>query len=437
MVGAGLAGPVMASYLLEHGFSIEMHEKRKDMRLVEQSAGRSINLALSKRGINALEDIGIIEKIRPMMLPMVGRMIHDRDGNIHLQKYGQKSSEVIYSISRAFLNKTLMGHAENKGNVDISFDHALKKVDLQNSKLHFNDGTIGFDRLLGSDGSTSEIRKAIDQFSSINYRKEPLGHGYKELTILPDSTGDFRMDSNALHIWPRGEFMLIALPNIDKSFTCTLFFPLEGEVSFSTLKSEEEIKEFFDSYFPDTADLIPDLVQEYSDNPIGKLSTVYCDRFHFKDRALIFGDAAHAIVPFFGQGMNASFQDCTVINDLIIRYNGDWRNIFSEFSRTHVPNGHAIADMALENYIEMRDSVNDPLFMKRREIEFELEEKFSDHFIPRYSMVSFHDLPYSKVYERGTIQLNLINGYLSREFSKEKLYERVLNDLSPIEVFQG
>ena len=229
--------------------------------------------------------------------------------------------------------------------------------------------------------------------------------------------------------------MLIALPNIDKSFTCTLFFPLEGEVSFSTLKSEEEIKVFFDSYFPDTVDLIPDLVQEYSDNPIGKLSTVYCDRFHLKDQALIFGDAAHAIVPFFGQGMNASFQDCTVINDLIIRHNGDWSNIFSEFSRTHVPNGHAIANMALENYIEMRDSVNDPLFMKRREIEFELEEKFSDRFIPRYSMVSFHDLPYSKVYERGTIQLNLINGYLSKEFSKEKLYESVLNDLSPIEAF--
>ena len=433
MIGAGLAGPVMASYLAELGYSIEIHEKRHDMRLVEQSAGRSINLALSKRGINALKDIGVFEKIKPMMMPMVGRMIHESDGNIHLQKYGQKSSEVIYSISRAFLNKTLMDHAETKGEVDITFSHPVEKVDLQNSKIKFNDGFLSFSRLLGSDGSSSAIRDAINQISSINFRKVPLDHGYKELTIPPDSSGNFRMDSNALHIWPRGGFMLIALPNMDKSFTCTLFFPLDGKVSFSSLKSYEDIKIFFDSYFPDTVDLMPDLIDEYNSNPIGKLATVYCDRFHFADKALIFGDAAHAIVPFFGQGMNASFQDCTVIDSLIKRYNGSWNDVFSEFSNIHVPNGHAIANMALENYIEMRDSVNNPIFKKRREIEFQLEKKFSNRFIPRYSMVSFHDLPYSKVYMRGETQLKLIDGYLSKRLSRDQLYESIMNDLSPIE----
>lgn len=226
--------------------------------------------------------------------------------------------------------------------------------------------------------------------------------------------------------------MLIALPNMDRSFTCTLFFPLNGEVSFSTMDSSDRIFEFFSTYFPDTIELIPDLMDEYQCNPIGKLATIYCDKWHYKDKVLLFGDAAHAVVPFFGQGMNASFQDCTVINELIIRFSGDWGEIFSEFSKIQVPNGHAIANMALENYIEMRDSVNDPLYKKRRELEFELEEKFSDRFIPRYSMVSFHDIPYSKVYERGLMQLNLVNEYLSGGISKETLHDRVLDEIPPL-----
>ena len=432
MIGAGLAGPLMASYLSGHGHSVEIHEKREDIRTVEQSAGRSINLALSKRGIDALKDVGVFDVISPMMLPMVGRMIHDIDGSVHLQKYGQKASEVIYSISRAFLNKTLMDHAENTGNVNIIFDHSLLGVDLDSSELVFNDKRESFDRLFGSDGSASVVRDAMDKLSSINFRRKPLGHGYKELTIPPDAKGDHRMDPKALHIWPRGDFMLIALPNMDHSFTCTLFFPLDGEVSFSTMGSREKISELFNSYFPDTIELIPDLINEFQSNPIGKLATVYCDKWHYKDKTMIFGDAAHAVVPFFGQGMNASFQDCSVINELIIRYNGEWSEVHSEFSNQQVPNGHAIADMALENYIEMRDSVNEPLYQRRRELEFELEEKFNDRFIPRYSMVSFHNMPYSKVYERGAVQSNLINGYLSGELSKEKLHESVLNGLSPI-----
>ena len=432
MVGAGLAGPLMASYLSKHGYTVEIHEKRKDMRLFDQSAGRSINLALSRRGMDALRDVGVLDTISPMTLPMEGRMIHEVDGSTHLQKYGQKSNEVIYSISRAFLNKTLMDHAEATGNVNIVFDHPIQGVDLDRSEVIFEDNRITYDRLFGSDGSSSQIRDSMDKLSSINFRKDPLDHGYKELTIPPDDEGCYRMDPKALHIWPRGEFMLIALPNMDRSFTCTLFFPLNGEVSFSTMDSSDRIFEFFSTYFPDTIELIPDLMDEYQCNPIGKLATIYCDKWHYKDKVLLFGDAAHAVVPFFGQGMNASFQDCTVINELIVRFNGDWGEIFSEFSKIQVPNGHAIANMALENYIEMRDSVNDPLYKKRRELEFELEEKFSDRFIPRYSMVSFHDIPYSKVYERGLMQLNLVNEYLSGGISKETLHDRVLDEIPPL-----
>ena len=226
--------------------------------------------------------------------------------------------------------------------------------------------------------------------------------------------------------------MLIALPNIDKSFTCTLFFPLNGKLSFSSIKSGKKIMKFFSSYFPDTVELIPDLEEEYVNNPVGKLSTIYCNRWHFKDKALIFGDAAHAIVPFFGQGMNASFQDCTIINKFIIKYDGNWDKIFSRFSDVQVPNGHAIADMAIENYIEMRDSVNNPMFIKRRELEFELESRFTERFVPRYSMVSFTTIPYSEVYRRGLLQLGLIDNYIAGKISKSVLYEQIKNQLDPI-----
>ena len=230
------------------------------------------------------------------------------------------------------------------------------------------------------------------------FLKKPLGHGYKELTIHPDSNGEFQLESKSLHIWPRGEFMLIALPNYDRSFTCTLFLPMEGDNSFSYLNSEKKVLEFFKKYFPDTLQLISDLPGEYQKRPVGKLGSIYCSKWHYNDRAAIFGDAAHTIVPFFGQGMNASLQDCTVMHSFVIKYDGNWDKIFTKFSEKQVPNGHAIADMALENYIEMRDSVNDPKYKIKRELEFDLENKFWDRFVPRYSMVSFHELPYSEVY---------------------------------------
>ena len=432
IVGAGLSGPVMATYLCDLGYEVDLYESRLDMRIVSQSAGRSINLALSARGIAALKDIGVFEKIKSNLLAMEGRMIHDKNGNKKLQLYGQKKDEVIYSVSRSKLNMTLMDHAENSGGINIHFNQELQDLDLDKRTLIVNKKNVSFNQLLGADGASSIVRKTINNKSSINFRKAFLGHGYKELTIPSSSSNEYMLEENALHIWPRGQFMLIALPNMDKSFTCTLFLPLVGESSFQSIKTKKQVLEFFEEYFPDTITLISELGDEYKKNPVGKLATVYCDKWHYKDVASIFGDAAHAIVPFFGQGMNASFQDCTVMHSLMKRFENNWKKIFSEYSRFQVPNGHAIADMALENYIEMRDSVNDPKYIERRELELDLESKFWDRFVPRYSMVSFHQIPYSKVYDRGEIQMNLMDSFLAGEITKNQLYNKIEERLNPI-----
>jgi len=432
MIGAGLAGPVMAKYLSEYGYEVDIFERRSDLRVLNQSAGRSINLALSARGIKALKDIDVFEKIKSTLLPMQGRMIHDQDGKTHMQLYGQKEDEVIYSVSRENLNKVLMDHAENTGKVNFHFDHKLLDVDLNNCELNFENVTIPFNRLLGVDGSSSIVRKSIEKKTPIKYKKKSLEHGYKELTIPPNKNGGFMIEKTALHIWPRGEFMLIALPNMDGSFTCTLFLPLDGILSFASIQSKNEILNFFKSYFPDALDLIPNLYKEYKDNPLGRLATIYCDKWNYKSTAAILGDAAHAIVPFFGQGMNASFQDCTVMNSLIKIFNDDWEKIFSEFSSLQVPNGHAIANMAIENYIEMRDSVNNPHYKERRELELYLENKFWNKFVPRYSMVSFHEIPYAQVYNRGKIQFDLMDSYISGNLTKNQLYDKIKKQLTAI-----
>ena len=432
LIGAGLAGPVMATYLTRLGYSVNIYESRSDIRINSQSAGRSINLALSARGIKALKDIGAYKKIESSLIPMSGRMIHDADGNTHLQPYGQKRNEVIYSVSRSNLNKSLMDHAELDGKVKLYFNHDLLDVDLKNSKLNFQNKSISFHKILGSDGASSKVRESISKDSYIHYSKKPLGHGYKELTILPNNNGEFQLDEKALHIWPRGEFMLIALPNSDQSFTCTLFLPVDGDNSFESLNSEKKLVEFFKNYFPDAEELMPNLSDEYYKRPVGKLATIYCDKWHYNGSVAIFGDAAHAIVPFFGQGMNASLQDCTVMNSIMKKYDGDWNKIFSKFSDIQVPNGYAIADMALENYVEMRDSVNDPKYKTRRGLEFDLENKFWDRFVPRYSMVSFHEIPYSEVYRRGKIQFELMDSYNKGTLTKTKLYENIEKKLSPI-----
>ena len=432
LIGAGLAGPLMATFLAKRGYSVDIYERRPDMRKEEQTAGRSINLALSVRGINALKEVGIYDQINPITIPMKGRMIHDLNGNMHLQAYGQKEDEVIYSVSRAQLNMDLMTLAEETGKVEIHFENKLEFADLDNNELGFWDKKVSFNKVIGCDGSSSALRKAILKKSNADYVKKPLGHGYKELMIPPSDSGDFQIETHALHIWPRGEFMLIALPNMDRSFTCTLFFPMTGQTSFETVQNKNEIIGLFQTEFPDVLNMMPSLVEDFQTNPTGNLATIYCDPWHVEDKAVLLGDAAHAVVPFFGQGMNASFQDCSVLNNLIGDYEGNWENIYAEFSSSHVVNGHAIADMAIENYIEMRDSVNNPNFKKRRQLELELEKKYPGRFIPRYSMVSFHQIPYAEVYTRGEIQFELMNKFMAGKITDSDLHTTILNELQPV-----
>ena len=437
MIGAGLTGPLLATYLAHRGYCVEIFERRSDMRKESISAGRSINLALSARGNNALKEVGLYDKIKPNTIPMKGRMIHGLNGNTNLQPYGQKENEVIFSVSRAQLNMELMNMAEETGNVTIQFNHQLLSADLEQNKLLFQLSDSlekiewPFKRVIGCDGSASILRKSIVEKANIKYLKKPLGHGYKELTIPAMDSGKFQIEPNALHIWPRGNYMLIALPNNDYSFTCTLFFPMIGKTSFDTVRTEKEILDLFQSQFPDSIDLMPNLVEEFQKNPIGDLASVYCKPWHWEDKALLIGDAAHAVVPFFGQGMNASFQDCSTLAKLMDQNENDWKIIFNAFSSAQVENGHAIADMALENYMEMRDHVNDPKYKKRREMELKLERMFPDQFIPRYSMVSFHQIPYAEVYQLGKRQFNIIGEVLkadpSGQFIDKAMVEKMLS----------
>ena len=437
MIGAGLAGPLLATYLAKQGYSVEIFERHPDMRKESISAGRSINLALSIRGNHALKEVGLYDKIKSNTIPMKGRMIHDLNSGIHLQPYGQKENEVIFSVSRAHLNMELMTLAEETGNVTIRFNHQLLSADLEQNKLLFQLSDSlekiewSFNRVIGCDGSASILRKSIVEKADIQYVKKPLGHGYKELTIPPMKSGKFQIEPNALHIWPRGNHMLIALPNNDCSFTCTLFFPMIGKTSFETVKTEKDIFDLFQSQFPDAIKLIPNLVEDFQKNPTGDLASVYCKPWHLGDKALLIGDAAHAVAPFFGQGMNASFQDCSTLAKLMDQNENDWNTIFNAFSSTQVKNGHAIADMALENYLEMRDHVNDPEYKKRRNMELKLERMFPGQFIPRYSMVSFHQIPYAEVYQRGEKQFKIISDVLKADPSGQSIDKAMVEKMLP------
>ena len=437
MIGAGLTGPLLATYLAQQGYSVEIFERRPDMRKESISAGRSINLALSARGNHALKEVGLYDKIKPNTIPMKGRMIHDLNGNTHLQPYGQKENEVIFSVSRAQLNMELMTLAEETGKVTIRFNHQLLSADLEQNKLLFQlsnsleEIELPFNRVIGCDGSASILRKSIVEKADIQYVKKPLGHGYKELTIPPLKSGKFRIEPNALHIWPRGNHMLIALPNNDCSFTCTLFFPMTGTKSFETVKTEKDILDLFQSQFYDAIKLIPNLVEDFQKNSTGDLASVYCKPWHLGDKALLIGDAAHAVVPFFGQGMNASFQDCSTLAKLMGQNKNDWKTIFNTFSSVQVENGHAIADMAIENYLEMRDHVNDTEYKKRRNVELKLERMFPGQFIPRYSMVSFHQIPYAEVYQRGGKQFKIIGDVLKADPSGQSIDKDMVEKMLP------
>jgi len=407
LVGAGLAGSLLAIFLARRGRRVTILERRPDPREAGATGGRSINLALANRGIAALEEVGAMDRVRPALIPMAGRMLHDEEGRLKLIPYGNKPHEVIYSVSRAGLNTLLVDAAEATGRVSIRFGEAVRGVDFAGRRVLPQ--TTPYEVLIGTDGSASAIRASILERTGGRLDEEPLGHGYKELTIPSAPGGGFRMEKNALHIWPRGEYMLIALPNADGSFTATLFLPQTGAESFEALTTPDAVRALFERRFADAIPLMPQLVNDFFENPTGHLETIRCAPWSFEDQALVLGDAAHAIVPFHGQGMNAAFEDCSALDRCLDGPDRTWSDVFAEFERRRRPDTDAIADMALENYVEMRSTVREPKFQLKKDLAFRLEERHPRVFIPRYSMVMFHTLPYAEAQRRGAIQEEILD----------------------------
>jgi kynurenine 3-monooxygenase len=409
LIGAGLNGPLLALGLVKRGFNVQILEKRPDMRRTAMSAGRSINLALSTRGIHALKQAGLWNTMQNIIVPMKGRMMHSVASELTFQPYGKDESEVINSISRAELNIALMNAAEERG-VKISFAQRCTGTNFKTGSIAVRDERSGVvraleaDIVIGCDGSASAIRNEMLKLSRFNFLQEYLDYGYKELTIRAGPGGKHLLETNALHIWPRGNYMLIGLPNVDGSFACILFLPFEGADSFERLSTHSEIEQFFRSRFPDVVSLLPNLSESFFANPTGAMVTIKCSPWHVHDRALLLGDAAHAIVPFFGQGINCGFEDCTVLLDLLDRWGADWERVFREFEQARKANTDAIADLAVENFVEMRDRVADPRFLFRKKVELALEAKYPQLFVPKYAMVTFHRIPYATALKRGKVQ---------------------------------
>lgn len=412
IAGAGLAGALLATLLARQGWTVDVFEKRPDPRRAGYEGGRSINLALAERGLHALRLAGLTKTVMAQAVMMRGRMVHPADGGTHLLRYGKDDSEVIWSVHRGRLNISLLDAAEAAG-ATIRFDSRLDGVDFDAKTFRLvndrerTDETLAFDMLIGADGAGSGVRAAMAPHVEMNERFEPLGHGYKELEIPPADDGGFRIEPNALHIWPRGGYMCIALPNTEKTFTVTLFLPNEGDPSFATLPDVAAAHAFFTRDFPDALPLVPEFDQDWINNPVGSLSTLYLDRWRLDDRAVLLGDAAHAMVPFHGQGMNCAFEDCLALARHVVD-GSDWGEVFAAFEAERKPNAEAIQAMAVENYIEMRDRVDDPDFLLQRELERVLAERHPGRFIPRYSMVSFMRVPYATAFERGKVQRQLL-----------------------------
>lgn len=412
--GAGLCGSLLSVLLARRGFDVTVYERQGDSRRADTPAGRSINLAMSARGIRALRHAGIFSRVEPLLVAMRGRFVHYQDGTTELQEYGQRPEEQIYSVSRAELNRILLSAAEEDHGVHIRFQHealALDSGGVRVADLDADDEhVVSATPVIAADGAGSVFRRALHESGTIQASDALLDHSYKELTIPPGPDGQCQLEPGALHIWPRGGFMLIALPNPGGDFTLTLFLPNAGPHSFSNLQTENDINAFFESHFADVQALLPDLVQTFQSNPVGILGTVRCGGWHDEGRVLLVGDAAHAVVPFHGQGMNLAFEDCVVLDQILDQPDLRWHEIFARFESEQVANANAIADMALENYIEMRDTVRNPKYVLQKQLAFELERRLPSRFIPRYSMVMFHaEIPYATAQQRGAIQSELLD----------------------------
>lgn len=409
IVGAGLAGSLMAVFLARRGLDVTVHESRADLRRSDIPAGRSINLALANRGIAALSAVGLMPEVEPLLTPMAGRMLHPVSGALGFQPYGQTEQEVVYSVSRGGLNRVLLDAAEQAG-ARLEFERPCTGYDAASGTLQFADGGLACDAVIATDGAGSPVRHSLVQSHGIEVSEELLEHGYKELTMPAGADGGHAMERGALHIWPRGGFMLIALPNLDGSFTVTLFLPHSGAAdSFANLADAAAVTAFFTERFPDALALIPGLAEQFLHNPTGIMGTVRTARWQVDGKVLLLGDAAHAVVPFHGQGMNCAFEDCLELDRQLTAHGDDQAAAFAAVEAARKPNANAIADMALENYIEMRDLVAQPRFQLQKQLEFALERRHPGVFVRRYGLVMFHTLPYAEAQRRGAVQQRILD----------------------------
>jgi kynurenine 3-monooxygenase len=436
IIGAGLVGSLLSIYFSKRGHKVKVYERRGDMRKEKVQAGRSINLALSDRGIKALEEVGIMEEIKKICIPMHGRYIHKADGSTAYQPYG-KEGQYINSVSRGELNKRLMEMAEEKG-AQLFFDHKCDTIDWNSNTIQFegSDARVSFDLMFGADGAYSAARLQHQlHHDRFDYKQFYIDFGYKELNIPAGKDGSFQIEKNALHIWPRGNYMLIALPNIDGSFTCTLFFPFEGEPSFQSLDTKAKVSKFFKETFADAYALMPTLEDDFFNNPTSSLVTVKCLPWIRGDKFALIGDAAHAIVPFFGQGMNCGFEDCTVLNGLIDKHKEDWKTILEEYQQLRKPDADAIADLALNNFVEMRDKIADEKFLLQKKIEAEFSKRHPDKWIPSYSQVTFcPEIRYSDALKNSKAQERIMkivmeNSDIEHKWDSKEIEEEILTGI--------
>jgi kynurenine 3-monooxygenase len=414
IVGGGLGGALLACYLGKAGYPTHVYEMRDDLRRTEIGGGRSINLALSYRGLCALEPVGLVDEVLRNAVPMRGRMIHSRSGELTFQSYGVSDSQSINSVSRNGLNAILLDAAAKFRNVTLSFNEKCTDVNfdsgelkLTNTRTH-DQTSVRAEVAFSADGAFSAVRAAMQKRDRFDYSQQYLAHGYKELHIPSGHGGSFKIEKNALHIWPRKSFMTIALPNADGSFTVTLFWPFDGPNSFAAIKSESDLLRFFNEQFPDALPLMPTLIDDYFHNPTGSMVTVRCRPWHFGGRVCLLGDAAHAVVPFYGQGMNASFEDVLVLGECLERHRPNLEAAFAEYETLRKPNADAIADLAIANFIEMRDKTGSRLFLMKKKAEKLLAKALPGWYLPLYGMVTFSRIPYAEAVARSIRQNRIV-----------------------------
>ncbi len=417
VVGSGLVGSLLAIYLRKAGHTVHIYDRSPDIRKI-QFSGRSINLAMSNRGWKALDTVGVGDEIRKIAIPMHKRAIHLVD-KLNFQNYGQEG-ETIDSISRGILNRKMIDLAEAAG-AEFFFEHKIWDVSLDTATLHIGETERGawedkkYDMVFGADGAFSRIRHRMQRQSMFDYSQEFLPIGYKELNIPANADGTHKLDKNSFHIWPRGEYMLIALANLDGSFTCTLFMPFKGENSFDSLQTRASVEEFFEKNLPDTIDVIPKLAEDFFKNPTSTLVTMKCYPWTYEDKVALIGDASHAIVPFYGQGMNSGFEDITILNEMIEKYGDDWKMIFSEYQKSRKPNADAIAELSYRNFLEMSSKTADENFLLQKKIEKWFSDKYPEKWIPLYSRVTFSDRPYAEALAIGDYQNEIMQEVLKME----------------------